>query len=77
MILTKVVTFPHGAIEESEEVSIEVAPWCNLGLMHIPDGHINDWLFIRVNVDFEKFDKSIDFYRSSDFSTLEIVVFED
>ena len=28
VILTKVVTFPHGAIEESEEVFIKVAPWC-------------------------------------------------
>ena len=78
VILTKVVTFPHGAIEESEQVSIKVAPWCNLGLMNIVCwGHINDWLFIRVNIAFEKFDENNDFDQSSDFSILDIISFKE
>ena len=41
------------------------------------DGHINDWLFIRVNIAFENFVESSDFDQSSDFSIWPNIVFED
>ena len=49
----------------------------SLKLPHGADGHIIDWLFITVNIPFEKFDESNDINQSSDFCIMEMVVFED